>query len=261
MDRTGMDGMGMIKSRGDRGWMGKYTISAPAFLACAKWLHDCIAKRPPRLNIRTKEFTMPVNRSFIRNFLDKWETRQLRGYIPCRKRNFTGHNKAADCGEVIGQSGVTVGTGLDLGQQGEADLRRMRLDDAIINRFRAYLGKKRQDAVAALAAAPLTLSEAECDAVDDAVHGDYIGRAADLYDRHTEGLPFVELPQEAQAVIVSLYYQLGSPFSSRGHAGYPVLYRHLCRGDWQAAAHELQTGFRNYANRRADEGRLLGEVA
>lgn len=204
---------------------------------------------------------MPIHTFFIRQFLAKWETRQTVAYIPCRKRNFTGHNTAAACGEVIGQSGVTVGTGLDLGQQGQADLRRMGFDDATISRFRPYLGKKRQAAVAALAAAPLTLSNAECDAVDEAVHGDYIRRAADLYDRNTEGLPFAELPQEAQAVIVSLFYQLGSPFPSRDHAGYPVLYGHLCCGNWQAAAHELLTGFRNYANRRADEGRLLGEVA
>ena len=204
---------------------------------------------------------MPVNRSFIRKFLDKWETRQTVAYIPCRKRNFTGHNRAADCGEVIGQSGVTVGTGLDLGQQGEADLRRMGLDDATISRFRPYLGKKRQDAVAALAVAPLTLSDAECDAVDNAVHDDYIRRAADLYDRNTESRSFADQPQEAQAVIVSLFYQLGNPFPSKNHTGYPLLYGHLCHGDWQVASHELQTGFRNYANRRADEGRLLREVA
>lgn len=204
---------------------------------------------------------MPVHTFFIRRFLTKWEKRQTVAYIPCRKQNFTGHNTVAICGEVIGQSGVTVGTGLDLGQQSEADLCRMGFDDTIISRFRPYLGKKRQAAVAALAAMPLTLSEAQCDVVDAAVHDDYICRAAALYNRNTEGKPFTELPQEAQAVIVSLFYQLGSPFPSKGHAGYPVLYGYLCRGSWQDAAHELQTGFRNYANRRAEEGRLLREVA
>ena len=204
---------------------------------------------------------MPVHTEFIRQFLTRWETRRLVAYIPCKRRNFTGRENPAACGEPIGASGVTVGTGLDLGQQGEADLRRMGLDSELTGIFRPYLGKKRQDAVAALAAAPLTLSEAECDAVDDAVHGDYIDRAADLYDRNTESRSFADQPQEAQAVIVSLFYQLGSPSPSKGHAGYPVLYGHLCRGDWQAAAHELQTGFRNYATRRADEGRLLKEIA
>lgn len=197
---------------------------------------------------------MPVNVVFIRRFLTRWETRQTVAYIPCHKRNFTGHNCIEDCGEPIGASGVTVGTGLDLGQQSEADLRRMRLDDAIISRFRPYLGKKRQDAVAALAAAPLTLSETECDAVDVAVHGDYIRRAAALFDAQT-GTPFADCPAQAQAVIVSLFYQLGTP------SNYPKTWQYLCACDWASASRELRTGFSRYANRRAAEGRLLGEVA
>ena len=98
---------------------------------------------------------MPVHTEFIRQFLTRWETRRLVAYIPCKRRNFTGRENPAACGEPVGASGVTVGTGLHLGQQGEADLRRMGLDGAVIDRFRPYLGKKRQDAVAALAAAPL----------------------------------------------------------------------------------------------------------
>ncbi|WP_241159754.1 pesticin C-terminus-like muramidase [Desulfovibrio sp. ZJ200] len=171
-----------------------------------------------------------VHTEFIRRFLARWETRQLVAYMPCRKRNFTGREKRAECGEPIGASGVTVGTGLDLGQQAEADLRRMGIP------------------------APLTLTDAQCEAVDAAVHGDYIRRAAALYDRDSAGLPFANVPPQAQAVIVSLFYQLGAP------SGYPKTWKYLCAGDWAQAARELQTGFKRYANRRADEGRLLAEV-
>ncbi|WP_165177479.1 pesticin C-terminus-like muramidase [Desulfovibrio sp. ZJ369] len=195
-----------------------------------------------------------VHTEFIRHFLVRWETRQLVAYIPCRKRNFTGRENPAACGEPIGASGVTVGAGLDLGQQAEADLRRMGIPDALMERFRPYLGKRRQDALAALAAAPLTLTDAQCEAVDAAVHGDYIRRAAALYDRDSAGLPFVNVPPQAQAVIVSLFYQLGAP------SGYPKTWKYLCAGDWAQAARELQTGFKRYANRRAAEGRLLAEV-
>ena len=204
---------------------------------------------------------MPIHTDFISAFLTRMEERYCVAYIPCRRKNFDGHGNAADCGEPVGQSGVTIGAGLDLGQQVEADLRRMGLDQTIIDLFAPYLGKKRQDAVAALGNAPLAINESQCDAVNRAVHGDYIRRAADLYDRNTESHSFAEQPQEAQAVIVSLFYQLGSPKPSNGHAGYPVLYGHLCRGDWRAAAHELQTGFRNYVYRRRQEGELLREIA
>lgn len=195
-----------------------------------------------------------VHTEFIRRFLARWETRQLVAYIPCQHRNFTGRENPAACGEPIGASGVTVGTGLDLGQQGEADLRRMGVSDALIERFCSYLGKRRDEAVGALARAPLTLTDAECDAVDAAVHDDYIRRAAALYDSEADE-PFADCPPEAQAVIVSLFYQLGS-----GRTRYPVTWRLLCEGDWAGAARELKTGFKRYANRRRDEGRLLAEV-
>lgn len=203
---------------------------------------------------------MPIFTDFISAFLTRMEERHCVAYIPCRRKNFDGHGNAADCGEPVGQSGVTIGAGLDLGQQSEADLRRMGLERELIDLFRPYLGKKRVSAIQALAAAPLTITETQCDAVNRAVHGDYIRRAADLYDRNTKGLPFAELPQEAQAVIVSLFYQLGSPFPSRSHTGYPALYGHLCRGYWQAAALELKTGFKKYACRRRQEGELLESI-
>ena len=205
---------------------------------------------------------MPIHTDFIRAFLTRWETRQTVAYLPCRRRNYTGARPYDETvyGPVIGASGVTVGTGLDLGQQAEADLRRMGVSDALIARFRPYLGKRTAEAVAVLAAAPLTLSDAECDALDTAVHADYIARAAILFDRYTD-LPFADCPAEAQAVIVSLFYHLASPFATYGHLGYPVLYSRLCHGDWPAASRELLPGFTRYANRRADEGRLIGSLA
>lgn len=86
---------------------------------------------------------MPIFTDFISAFLTRMEERHCVAYIPCKRRNFDGHGNAGDCGEPVGQSGVTIGAGLDLGQQGEADLRRMGLEMELINLFRPYLGKKR----------------------------------------------------------------------------------------------------------------------
>ena len=204
---------------------------------------------------------MPIFTDFISAFLTRMEERHCVAYIPCKRRNFDGHGNAGDCGEPVGQSGVTIGAGLDLGQQGEADLRRMGLEMELINLFRPYLGKKRHGAVAVLGKSPLTITESQCDAVNRAVHTDYIRRGADLYDRYTESKSFADCPAQAQAVIVSLFYQLGLPFPSADRHGYPVLYGHLCRGDWQAAALELKTGFKKYIYRRRQEGELLEEIA
>ena len=200
---------------------------------------------------------MPINFEYIRAFLEKWERRETVAYIPCRRRNFVGSRPYDEglYGEVIGASGVTVGSGLDLGQQTEADLDRMGLDPELVALFRPYLGKRRAEAVAALAAAPLELTDAQCDALDIAVHEDYIRRAAIAYDRAMPDAPFALVPPEAQAVIVSLFYQLGA-----GVTRYPRAWRFLLDADWEAAARELESGFARFAARRADEARLLREI-
>ena len=87
--------------------------------------------------------------------------------------------------------------------------------------------------------------------MDNAVHDDYIRRAAVRYDQQAS-TPFADCPFEAQAVIVSLFYQLGD-----GRTRYPKTWRLLCSGDWACAAYELRHGFTRYAVRRADEGALL----
>lgn len=194
---------------------------------------------------------MSIATAFIRAFLTKWETSQTIGYIPCRKRNFTGRNDFAACGEVIASSGVTIGTGLDLGQQCASDLVRMGIAPALIERFRPYIGLRREESVFVLERAPLTISADECASLDAVVHTDYILRSANAYD-FASGLRFEDIPAEAQAVIVSLFYQLGD-----GKKKYPKAWALLCAGDWLGAAHECITGFTKYSNRRADEGRLL----
>ena len=201
---------------------------------------------------------MSITVSYIHSFLRRWEGRETVAYIPCRERNFTGSRPYDEglYGDVIGASGVTVGCGLDLGRQSERDLARMGLAPDLVALFRPYLGKSRDDAVKALADAPLTLTDAQCDAVNDAAHNDYIKRAASAYDRARPDAPFSEIPAQAQAVIVSLFYQLGA-----GVAQYPKTWRHLLNADWEAAARALETGFARFTTRRADEARLLREIA
>ena len=194
---------------------------------------------------------MTIHRSSIMKFLQKWETRQVEGYIPCRRRNFTGHEDRVACGEVIGASGVTIGTGVDLGQQDAAGLRRMGVSDSLVSRCVPYFGKQREFAVATLTAFPLRISEHDCDELDVAVLSDYIRRAAQRFDNDSLGI-FDDLPAEAQTVIVSLYYHLGA-----GSVRYPKTWHFLCEEDWEAAARELRCGFTRYTKRRIDEARLL----
>ena len=187
---------------------------------------------------------------------------QLRGYIPC---NLSGGGTANYYGGdhperyiPMGISGVTVGTGVDLGQTDAASLAGMGVEEALIERLRPWLGRRQRDAVNALHAAPLVLAAADADALDAAMLGHHVKKISARYDRDAGAGAFAELPWQAQAVIVSIQYQRGvnSPYK------YPNTWAALVRRDWADAARRLKTGsfWTGYQQRRALEGRLLEEL-
>jgi hypothetical protein len=72
-------------------------------------------------------------------FISRMEGGQWqRGYIPFGRQNLHGHRVE----EVLGHSGVTIGSGFDLGQQDEKHLRANGFDDWIIDVLQPYLGRK-----------------------------------------------------------------------------------------------------------------------
>ena len=187
---------------------------------------------------------------------------QLRGYIPC---NLVGGGTANYYGgpnperyEPMGISGVTVGTGVDLGQTDADTLRGMGIADGVIVRLRPYLGLRQEAAVLALHAAPLTLAAGDADGLDAAMLRHHVHKIAGRYDRDAGVGAFARLPWQAQAVIVSIQYQRGvnRPYK------YPNTWAALVRRDWADAARRLGTGhfWSGYRQRRALEGELLREL-
>ena len=81
-----------------------------------------------------------------------------RGYVPSSKRT----------GKPLGRSGVTVGTGFDLGQHDAADLRRLGLDRRLIAVLQPYLRRQGNSAAVLLKKRPLELSTGEVTALDRA---------------------------------------------------------------------------------------------
>lgn len=195
---------------------------------------------------------MAIATSFIRSFLEKWETRQLVGYIPCNPKNYI--SGPTDGYKPIGASGVTIGTGLDLGQQTRLDLIRMGVSENLIDKFRPYLGKRTFNALHALEASPLRITDDECEELDTAVHGEYILRAERKFNA-CSSLVFSEIPKEAQAAIVSMVYQLGSPGSKISG-----VWRLICGGNWKTAGSSLIADKSRYRLRRIDEGKLLSQI-
>lgn len=212
---------------------------------------------------------MPANLTRIQDFLRRpgiEGPQRLQGYIPShildgnkagRNLNCTGHD-AYGTHDPIGVSGVTIATGVDLGQTDAATLRKIGVDAAVISLFSPFLGKKDKDAVKVFhRVGGLAISQAEADMLDDCIHRHHCQLISARYDRDAGAGAFASLPWQAQAAIFSVLYQRGTGYASK----MPKTWGHLVRRDWQAAAEELCTGFTQYSERRALEGKLLKEMA
>ena len=91
-------------------------------------------------------------------FVERLEGRKKTGYVPHRNN-----------GEVFPKSGVTVGTGIDLGQRDRAEITNTFIPDALKRKLMPYVGLKGQKAANALVAKPLTLTDDEVTALDTAI--------------------------------------------------------------------------------------------
>lgn len=198
------------------------------------------------------------------------------GYVPSRRnddgkgKNYVGRvlptssampafsgTGAADDYTAMDSSGVTIGTGIDLGAYTASQLLGYGLPAQIVNPLRPYFGLKRADALAILYRSPLVISPEAAALLDEAVIcGDCKTYIAPAYERDS-GVLFESLPAQAQAVVFSVCYQYGV---SGWKKFAPITWGHLCRREWCEAADELMTGFRPYADRRRTEGELLKEL-
>ena len=190
---------------------------------------------------------------------------QTRGYIPCFIRgggtcNYRGTGYNVSKLDPMGVSGVTVGIGVDLGQQTEHQLRKWGVSDALLDKLRPYIGAKDKAACIALQKAPLTLTEEEARELTYAEQRGYMDEVVVPTWNYSYGAKgkFDTLPWQAQCVIFSLVYQLGwGGLRRRG----PCTLRALEAHDWARAIANLQSGAKGwngeYHERRRQEGTLL----
>ena len=187
---------------------------------------------------------------------------QLRGYIPCdlttggTANYYGGPNPERYV--PMGISGVTIGTGVDLGQTDAATLGGMGVNPGIVNQLWPYLGQRQAAAVAGLHRLPLTISQDVADELDAAMLNHHISKISAYYDAATDPGTFASLPWQAQAAIVSIQYQRGVKSPRK----YPNTWSALVRQDWADAAARLGNGrlWSGYQRRRRLEGRLLEEL-
>ncbi len=176
--------------------------------------------------------TSKVNWQFIEALEGK---NVLKGYVPVN--NF---------GSVIGRSGVTIATGVDLGQLSKTDLIRLCSGDSpisipLVKKLIPYLGIKGIAACSLLQKYPLEISQEEAEFLSYKMHKRVLDRLEKTWNSYKEGLitPFAELPEQVQTVLFSLAYNFGTNLPARLPNTFLAFLQGEATGDWTPAINAL----------------------
>ena len=220
---------------------------APSQVADASATQVAAAPKPRQVPPPVSETAPGVDWSFIQNN----EGTKPNGYVPIDKN-----------GNVRDRSGVTVATGVDLGQHGVREINNLDIPEELKAKLREYAGMRGQPALDFLAANPLTLSPQEVASLDDAVCRQKALEFTQNYDTEATKTPgalrFRDLPPEAQTAIMSYAFQNGQNFRDKsGPDKSPVSHKDVWDAatsqDWNrlhSALTRIQDG---YERRRARE--------
>ncbi|PRA31481.1 pesticin C-terminus-like muramidase [Pseudomonas poae] len=159
----------------------------------------------------------------------------MRGYVPDPEHS---------------RSGVTIGTGFDLGQQKNLNM----LPQDLSDRLAPYLGLIGAKAVARLQTLPLAVSADDARRIDEAYKAPFIERLTRDYSI-AAGRPFDALPPAMQTVIASVAFQYGN-LAVRT----PKFWAQVVAADWKAAESNLRNFGDRYATRRGKEADLLASA-
>ena len=142
-----------------------------------------------------KQKELQVNMEFLR----KSEGFETEGYVP----------RSGE--QVLDSSGVTIGTGLDLGTK-NMDYFKDFENKETLKKMEAYFGMQGQEAYDFEQANPLSLSEEETKALDNFVKGRELESIENSFLALT-GKELSSMPPRLQTVIADLQFQYGSNYN------------------------------------------------
>jgi uncharacterized protein YegL len=162
-------------------------------------------------------------------FLNCDEGFTLCGYVPIDLKS----------GEVPGQSGVTIGRGVDLGNESRASF--TSLSSTLVNKLDPYFGLTRNLAACAVIERPLNLTLTEANNLTDAATNNVVNEVSKTYDsdKDENALAFASIPRGIRTAIVSVWYQFNYP------SAYPKFWGFVTKNDWDNAIKELRNFYKN----------------
>jgi hypothetical protein len=174
---------------------------------------------------------------------------QLKGYVPMK------------AGIAIGESGVTIATGVDLGQMNRQELSRMKISTVLKSKLGNYVGIKKAIAIDFLKRNPLTITRAEAIELDTE-KGKTIFIPLINYYNQDSIIPFHQIPSSAQTVLASLAWHRGPNF--RVKKQFIGIWNAAIYQNWEGMAEELRaykTAVKGIKNRRLLEASLLDKIS
>ena len=152
-------------------------------------------------------------------------------------------------GKPLGESGVTIASGFDLGKRSIRSLEG--LPEDLVMKLAPYLGVRGE---AAQNIAPsLKITSEEADMLNEVAKNQTVGMLSNLWKNKT-GTDFQDLPSNKQTVLASVAFQYGD-LESRT----PNFWKQTTSGDWDAATDNLRNFGDRYESRRTREADYLME--
>jgi len=171
---------------------------------------------------------------------------RLDGYVPAADQS---------------SSGVTVGTGIDLGARSATDIDKLDVPADLKKTLKPYCGKKAQDAKDYLKDHPLQISDSDAASLDKAVKQPLVDALVAAYNAAVDSansadsgkrLHFEQLPQSVQTAVASASFQYGSLAKAT-----PNYWKQVTEQRWKDAMDNLKSFGDAYPTRRKLEAGLL----
>lgn len=169
------------------------------------------------------------------DFIKEQEGFKLDGYVPVDK----------DTNIPLGESGVTIASGFDLGQRGLKDL--SGLPENIQIKLKPYLGLKKEFAQKKLKELPISITNDEAMIVNQVAKADAMSKLEKQWKEKT-GTDFSSLPRNQATPIASVAFQYGDLAKKT-----PNFWNQVTSNDWEGAKKNLANFKDSYGSRRKKE--------
>lgn len=186
-------------------------------------------------------FLSNSNRIAKTEFIREKEGFHAAGYVP---------RDAA--GNALGQSGVTIGVGIDLGGRSAQSMLNDGVPQNLVDILSPYLGLKGQSAVDKLNQSPLSLPESQAMDISNIYVNQYSAGIASRYSS-AAGSSFSALPLNTRTAIVSVAYQYGQNLAQAA----PTFWNYVTQKQWANVVNELNNFGDAYPTRRQSEAALI----